>query len=1655
MPPHGRRRLSSLAVAFSLFCLFVSTASAASAVLGIDLGTEYIKTALVKPGIPLEIVLTKDSKRKETAAVAFKPSKSSSEPNVFPERIYGGDALALSARFPRDVYSNLKPLLAQQYQKNDLVGTYQERFPELGILEYTSRGTVGFSSSSFPWMEDPFSVEELLAMELKNIRANAAAMAGKGSTIKDAVITIPPFFTAEEKRAVVLAADLAGLRVLSLISDGLAVGLNYATSRSFPTVNEGGKPEIHLIFDMGAGSTSATILKFQGKTVKDIGKFNKTVQEVQVLGAGWDKSLGGDALNQVIVDDMVAKFASTDRMQALGSEAKQFTQHGRTMAKLWKESERLRQVLSANTETQASFEGLYLDDVNFKYKITRAQFEKLSLQYATKVKSPITLALESAKLSLSDLESVILHGGAVRTPFVQKELEAIVGSAEKIRTNVNSDEAAVFGAAFKAATLSPSFRVKEIRTGDTPGYASGATWIADGKERQQKLFAPTSTIGAEKQVAFKLLEDFTFFLYQQTPAQAGEFIDKPIVHIQTKNLSASVKQLEDSFGCVAADMSTKFAIRLSPIDGLPEVVRGSVSCEATEKKGGVVDGMKDLFGFGSKKEDQKPLADDVEDLDTSSLSSGSETTSSTSSPKESATPDPASSDNRVDDKTKEAKKKTQIIYVDFTSEATGLPQLSEETLKRIKERLDAFDASDRSRVRREETLNRLEGFTYKARDLLEDEGFIAASTDILRKEIEQKFKDASDWLYGDGADASRDTLKERLDELRGLVEPVQKREEEAAKRPNALKSLQEALDQVKVMVDVVKQQQEAQSVAAEQTSSSASSASLAADSASSAAESSTISVDDFADLDDDTYSTSSTTSSTTSTPTAPSYSPADLASLISTRDDVQSWLDSKLAAQEKLSPIDDPVILASDLEAKSRELNKVVMDLLQRQMKKAPKTPPPPPKKEKGGKKVKGGAKGGKGKLPKSIDIEELWKDMPASEREELEKAMKGIKTEGSVEEEEADKPEAKEKEKEKEKEKLVHEELQRKHLQPLHKESPAMSPAKRHSLHLDLPTIPNEGLPQIAALFLIRFDAKAGYVATAFSEGLQSRHVENCAIVDITDSVEYKSLPSGLHDVQEDTIYFVHHDEYAGISSYVKAETEAVERNALMLAVGVLIPLSYGRLGKSWRKLVKDSTKTELLDDLWQEHQAQEGENATGPTSGEASPSALKEKRRRAKSSPNGQPHTRNRAVSSASALAPPGQTLSARHPALSLSTYLDTFGPLVFPIYKASLLRKRVLLLGHAPVELACNFAYNISILSTLPAALHTLLPLSPLPTRLRPLFSVGVHDIPTLTTGSRDSAPQESLATEGQAYGWVACTTDHILGTKDHLYDTLVTLPSLSSTDHENQTNKVWPRVQGRRAMNIRATQRDARRYRVLRQDLAHYHSSSSRPPSSQQPAAERYTDDPNPNNDTAPLLPMPSLSRIPIDPNPPPPEPDQNDILESQSWSALAYNSFMWWASAGETRTDREEEAEYDSSLLANLDPCEGETPSPGMSRGRRGSGSPFEGEGRVVFEMALIGYFHRLTVLILRTLSDVVDAAANERDDGGSGSVDGRFGDGRGEDAAAADGVVVVEVDDMTRMGLDIWSESDRVFVEELVEFYWGRKAIVRGGRVECCGVRVI
>jgi hypoxia up-regulated 1 len=937
MAPSGRGRLltspflSLVILPFLIFLIsFTSPAAAAgSAVLGLDVGTEYFKAALVKPGIPLEIVLSKDSKRKESAAIAFKPTRDSDA--SFPERFYGGNALALAARFPDDVYVNLKTLLGVPFNdgNDEAVKGYWSRYPALNLeTAPDGRGSVALRSNRLgeAQRKDSFLVEEIMAMQLKEVKSNADALAGKGSDVRDVVITYPAFYTAEEKRSLALAAELAGLKIQALVSDGLAVGLNYATSRKFPSVSDGEKPEYHIVFDMGAGSTTASVLRFQSRKVKDVGKFNKTVQEIHVLGSGWDKTLGGDSLNDLIVNDMVAKLAEHKKLKD-SVTPEQIRAHGKTMARLWKDAEKIRQVLSANTETSTSFEGLYDEELNFKYKLTRADFEKMAAEHVARIGGPLEQALAAAGLKLDEIDSVVLHGGAIRTPFVQKQLEKICGSSKKLRTNVNADEAAVFGAAFKGAALSPSFRVKDIRASDAASYPIVLKWTSDGKERSQKLFTPVSQVGPEKQVTVKNLEDFEFSFYQQVEEQG-----LPVLSVQTVNLTASVNKLKDTFGCTTANITTKFNIRLSPVNGLPEVTSGNVSCEVeSEKKGSVVEDVKGFFGLGSKKGEQEPLAEDEPsesitlEPEAESSTTASASSSTTTTTKENAKPT--------------TQTKLEIIPISLKSTSLGTQAPSAPEMDRIKGRLAAFDASDRDRVLREEALNELESFIYKSRDLVDNEEFIRAVKEDQLTLLQERVAQASDWLYEDSDNAKTADFQAKLKDLKTIVNPALKRMKESSTRPARIQLLQDMLKNAESMKQLI----ESQIANDEETYSS----SLSASNTSTAEESETSSEatpapsasdDTLDDLDDDSYSTSSSSKTSTKSaavpkPTGPKYTlfnPTDLASLTTIYESTKPWLETQLELQEKLTESDDPALTVVEIDFRLREFERVLNRMYER-----------------------------------------------------------------------------------------------------------------------------------------------------------------------------------------------------------------------------------------------------------------------------------------------------------------------------------------------------------------------------------------------------------------------------------------------------------------------------------------------------------------------------------------------------------------------------------------------------------------------------------------------------------------------------------------------------------------------------------------------------
>lgn len=205
------------------------------------------------------------------------------------------------------------------------------------------------------------------------------------------------------------------------------------------------------------------------------------------------------------------------------------------------------------------------------------------------------------------------------------------------------------------------------------------------------------------------------------------------------------------------------------------------------------------------------------------------------------------------------------------------------------------------------------------------------------------------------------------------------------------------------------------------------------------------------------------------------------------------------------------------------------------------------------------------------------------------------------------------------------------------------------------------------------------------------------------------------------------------------------------------------------------------------------------------------------------------------------------------------------------------------------------------------------------------------------------------------------------------------------------------------------------------------------------------------------------------------PDTDSIIEPVSWAALAYSGFIWWASAGEQRLHSQEEWEADSALLSSP-----HAPNPFPTP------LPFNSVGVLTAEteMGIIAYFHRLTSQILTILSDIIDASDSddEREDdhnhnssspllhrgsgssgigvGGLTTIGNTSGDAtneavdEGEDDDDGLSCVYISSTDIERMGLDVWSAGDYVFVEEIVREYFGRRAKIEGRGVDICGVRI-
>ena len=390
--------------------------------------------------------------------------------------------------------------------------------------------------------------------------------------------------------------------------------------------------------------------------------------------------------------------------------------------------------------------------------------------------------------------------------------------------------------------------------------------------------------------------------------------------------------------------------------------------------------------------------------------------------------------------------------------------------------------------------------------------------------------------------------------------------------------------------------------------------------------------------------------------------------------------------------------------------------------------------------------------------------------------------------------------------------------------------------------------------------------------------------------------------------------------------------------------------------------------------------------------------------------------------------------------------------------------------------------------------------------------------LSRGGRPSSSyKDSRKTEppDPGFGWVACTTDDILAHKPEMWDLLVTLPPQEPRRRDGE-GRSFPSLTDSKGKVVRATQRDLRRWTTLRRNLTqHIRMAGGRPKSS---SAARTTASPSPfthaSSHTLKTTPANKSSRPPtpstntflnavsdLEPSfedPVANEPSLGDtpdaVVEPQSWSALAYTSFLWWASAGEKRTDLDEEAAHDTELMADLastpvrqamrDYGENEiavTDEDEVDHDDRQAEAASTKQG---WEVGLIKYFHRLSSLMFSTLATIIDSEDEQDDsanDDGSPPSRERYRDEPAEEeleglaegapllsnaSTAGEDVSPVHVGngDLMTLGLDVYSHADKTFTKEMVALYWGRDASVASGRWmtaggdgdgwELCGLRV-
>lgn len=423
-------------------------------VVGIDLGTTNSVISVMEGGNPT-VIVNAEGARLTPSVIGF--SKSG-------ERLVGQLARRQAVMNPENTVYSIKRFMGRRFdeveEERNRVTYHVKSGPNYGIkIDIPSTG-------------QDHSPEEISAMLLQKMKMDAEKFLGESVT--KAVITVPAYFNDSQRQATKDAGRIAGLEVLRIINEPTAAALAYGLDKK--------KNETIVVWDLGGGTFDVSILEV-GEGV------------FEVKSTAGDTHLGGDDYDQRLVEYIAEEFKRDQ-----GIDLRKDRQ---ALQRLIEAAEKAKIELSQVFETNISLPFITADQSGPKHletKITRAKFEELTSDLTERCTKPFKQALNDAKLSLGEIDEVILVGGATRMPVIQELVKKLTG--KEPHRGVNPDEVVAIGAAIQAGVLAGE--VKDVVLLDVTPLSLGIETLGGVAT---KLIERNTTIPTRKSQIFTTAED--------------------------------------------------------------------------------------------------------------------------------------------------------------------------------------------------------------------------------------------------------------------------------------------------------------------------------------------------------------------------------------------------------------------------------------------------------------------------------------------------------------------------------------------------------------------------------------------------------------------------------------------------------------------------------------------------------------------------------------------------------------------------------------------------------------------------------------------------------------------------------------------------------------------------------------------------------------------------------------------------------------------------------------------------------------------------------------------------------------------------------------------------------------------------------------------